>query len=78
MFLQQYIEALKSVYEKPMLKVQTQRTTSHEKTSTSSLKPAYLCLQCPHIYSEETRDEHAEEKGHAFCMRIWSKVLDTS
>jgi len=32
-----------------------------------SLSPTYLCLQCPSVYTEDARDAHFEDKGHAFC-----------
>jgi ubiquitin carboxyl-terminal hydrolase 22/27/51 len=33
-----------------------------------SLRPVYLCLQCPAVMTEEVRDGHFVNKGHAFCM----------
>lgn len=31
-----------------------------------SLRPLYLCLQCPVISTEAERDQHVEAKSHCF------------
>ena len=32
-----------------------------------SLRPTYLCLQCPTIMTEEGQDDHFAVKHHVFC-----------
>lgn len=34
----------------------------------TTLRPTYMCMQCPIITNEQSKDKHFETKGHAFSM----------
>jgi len=38
-----------------------------------TLKPTYLCLQCPSVATAEQRDRH--DKGHRLCKRDFIVIL---
>lgn len=47
---------------------QTCKTSKNpDSRSVPSLKPLFLCLQCPSVHRPEDRDKHYELKRHSFC-----------
>ncbi|OCK84919.1 ubiquitin carboxyl-terminal hydrolase-like protein 22 [Lepidopterella palustris CBS 459.81] len=64
-----YTQLLHTIHEKPSIIVQTHRSTVNgDGRSVVSLRPLYLCLQCPNVMTEEIRDRHFDAKGHAFSV----------
>jgi ubiquitin carboxyl-terminal hydrolase 22/27/51 len=61
-----YRGILQKIYEEPSVIAQTysKRTDGQPVVS---LRPLYLCLQCPNIMTEADRDEHIDSKRHIFC-----------
>lgn len=64
--LQHYRAILQNIHEKPSIIAQTYNATADSKPIVS-LKPLFLCLQCPNIMTEADRDLHFETKSHCFC-----------
>ena len=64
--LQYYRLILQKIYEEPSIIAQTYRNST-DGQSVVSLRPLYLCLQCPNIMTEADRDEHIDTKRHIFC-----------
>ena len=59
-----YRHILQTIYEKPSVIAQTYKGTDGQPVV--SLRPLYLCLQCPNIMTEADRDEHIDSKRHVF------------
>ena len=64
--LQHYRAILQNIHEKPSIIAQTYNATTDAK-NVVSLRPLFLCLQCPSIMTEVDRDLHFETKSHCFC-----------
>ena len=64
--LQHYRAILQNIHEKPSIIAQTYNATTDAK-NVVSLRPLFLCLQCPSIMTEVDRDSHFETKSHCFC-----------
>ncbi|KAI8939638.1 hypothetical protein NX059_003396 [Plenodomus lindquistii] len=65
--LQQYRAILRNIHEKPSIIAQT-HNSSNDARPVVSLRPLYLCLQCPSIMTEADRDSHFETKSHCFSV----------
>ena len=63
---QYYRAILQNIYEKPSVIAQTYKNAS-DSQPVVSLRPLYLCLQCPNIMTDIDRDEHIDSKRHVFC-----------
>lgn len=63
--LQHYRLILQLVHDKPSIIAQTYVDSNSQPVV--SLRPLYLCLQCPNIMTEEQRDQHFDTKSHCFC-----------
>lgn len=61
-----YRAILQNIHEKPSVIAQTYKN-SPDGRPVVSLRPLYLCLQCPSIMTEADRDEHIDSKRHCFC-----------
>jgi ubiquitin carboxyl-terminal hydrolase 22/27/51 len=57
---------LQCIHEKASVIAQTSKNADGQ--AVVSLRPLYLCLQCPNIMTEADRNEHIESKRHVFCM----------
>jgi ubiquitin carboxyl-terminal hydrolase 22/27/51 len=64
--LQHYRMILQNIHEKPSIIAQTYNAST-DGQHVVSLRPLYLCLQCPNIMTEADRDLHFETKSHCFC-----------
>jgi ubiquitin carboxyl-terminal hydrolase 22/27/51 len=64
--LQHYRAILQNIHEKPSIIAQTYNTAT-DGQNVVSLRPLYLCLQCPNIMTEADRDYHFDTKSHCFC-----------
>jgi len=64
--LQQYRAILRSIHEKPSIIAQT-HSSANDAHHVVSLRPLFLCLQCPNIMTAADRDAHFETKSHCFC-----------
>ena len=64
--LHNYRAILQNIHEKPSIIAQTYNATL-EAQNVVSLRPLFLCLQCPSIMTEADRDQHFETKSHCFC-----------
>ena len=64
--LQHYRAILQNIHEKPSIIAQTYNAPA-EARNVVSLRPLFLCLQCPSIMTEADRDLHFETKSHCFC-----------
>jgi ubiquitin carboxyl-terminal hydrolase 22/27/51 len=64
--LQHYRAILSNIHEKPSVIAQTYNKTE-DGGNVVSLRPLFLCLQCPNIMTETDRDLHFETKSHCFC-----------
>lgn len=64
--LQYYRLILQKIYEEPSVIAQTYKNNA-DSQSVVSLRPLYLCLQCPNVMTEADRDEHIDSKRHIFC-----------
>lgn len=64
--LQHYRAILQNIHEKPSIIAQTHNTAT-DGQNVVSLRPLYLCLQCPNIMTEADRDHHFDTKSHCFC-----------
>ena len=62
---QYYRLILQDIHEKPSVIAQTYWNADGRPVV--SLRPLYLCLQCPNIMTEADRDQHIEAKLHCFC-----------
>jgi len=62
--LHNYKGILQNIHEKPSIIAQTYKQDGRPVVS---LRPLYLCLQCPSIMTEADRDQHVDSKGHCFC-----------
>lgn len=62
-----YDEALRSIEQPYTVLAQTHKPLNADGRPIVSIRPTYLCLQCPRIFTPEVRDKHFEEKGHSFC-----------
>lgn len=63
-----YRAILQMVHEKPSVIAQTYKSmNAPDGRSVVSIRPLYLCLQCPNIMTEVDRDEHIDSKRHCFC-----------
>lgn len=63
-----YRQILQDIHEKPSIIAQTHKSLSAgDGRSLVSLRPLYLCLQCPSIMTEADRDGHIQSKSHCFC-----------
>ncbi|KAI4664850.1 uncharacterized protein J4E79_003148 [Alternaria viburni] len=65
--LQHYRAILQNIHEKPSIIAQTY-TAPADARNVVSLRPLYLCLQCPSIMTEVDRDLHFETKSHCFSV----------
>lgn len=63
--LQHYHRILQNIHEKPSIIAQTYKSDGRPVVS---LRPLYLCLQCPSIMTEADRDQHVETKLHCFSV----------
>jgi ubiquitin carboxyl-terminal hydrolase 22/27/51 len=63
--LASYQAILRNVHEKPSIIAQTYNSVSDGRPIVS-LRPLYLCIQCPSIMTETDRDEHLDTKAHCF------------
>jgi hypothetical protein len=64
-FEQYYIRALHTIRNENPIVPQSLR---NGKTLSPSLRPTWLCMQCPFIFSEDARQAHWESpKQHSFC-----------
>jgi ubiquitin carboxyl-terminal hydrolase 22/27/51 len=64
-FEQYYIRALHTIRNENPIVPQSLR---NGKTLSPSLRPTWLCMQCPFIFSEDARQAHwASPKQHSFC-----------
>jgi hypothetical protein len=63
--LASYQAILRNVHEKPSVIAQTYNSVSDGRPVVS-LRPLYLCIQCPSIMTETDRDEHLDTKAHCF------------
>jgi ubiquitin carboxyl-terminal hydrolase 22/27/51 len=68
--LQHYRAILSNIHEKPSIIAQTYNKTDDTGATMPlvSLRPLFLCLQCPSIMTEEDRDLHFETKSHCFSV----------
>jgi ubiquitin carboxyl-terminal hydrolase 22/27/51 len=64
--LHNYRAILQDIHEKPSIIAQTYKNPPDGRPVVS-LRPLYLCLQCPSIMTEGDRDEHIDVKRHIFC-----------
>jgi ubiquitin carboxyl-terminal hydrolase 22/27/51 len=64
--LQHYRSILQLIHDKPSIIAQTYVNGNGQPVV--SLRPLYLCLQCPNIMTDEQRDQHFDTKNHCFCM----------
>jgi ubiquitin carboxyl-terminal hydrolase 22/27/51 len=64
--LQHYRAILQNIHEKPSIIAQTYNAPADAR-NVVSLRPLFLCLQCPSIMTEVDRDLHFETKSHCFC-----------
>jgi len=63
-----YRAILQNIHEKPSIIAQTYKSSAAgDGRSVVSLRPLYLCLQCPTIMTEADREAHIESKLHCFC-----------
>ncbi|KAH8727111.1 ubiquitin carboxyl-terminal hydrolase-like protein 22 [Phaeosphaeriaceae sp. PMI808] len=62
-----YQAILRNIHEKPSVIAQTY-ICSTENQPVVSLRPLYLCLQCPSVMTETDRDQHFETKSHCFSV----------
>lgn len=69
--LSQYRAILRNIHEKPSIIAQTYNSASDAR-HVVSLRPLFLCLQCPSIMTEADRDSHFETKSHCFCTFGWT------
>jgi ubiquitin carboxyl-terminal hydrolase 22/27/51 len=69
-----YREILRNIHEKPSIIAQTYKSST-DSSPVVSLRPLFLCLQCPNIMTETDRDQHFETKSHCFCR--WNNVVCT-
>ncbi|KAF1956523.1 ubiquitin carboxyl-terminal hydrolase 2 [Byssothecium circinans] len=61
-----YSKILQVIHEKPSVIAQTYK--SADGRPVVSLRPLYLCLQCPNIMTEADRNEHIDSKRHVFAV----------
>ncbi|KAG9202132.1 hypothetical protein G6514_004566 [Epicoccum nigrum] len=64
--LQHYRSILQLIHDKPSVIAQTYVDSNNEPVV--SLRPLYLCLQCPNIMTHEQRDQHFDTKSHCFSV----------
>ncbi|CAO2656075.1 Nn.00g048780.m01.CDS01 [Neocucurbitaria sp. VM-36] len=68
--LQHYRLILQNIHEKPSIIAQTyNELAANDGQHVVSLRPLFLCLQCPSIMTERDRDLHFETKSHCFCKK---------
>lgn len=73
--LQHYRLILQNIHEKPSIIAQTYN--EQDGRHVVSLRPLFLCLQCPSIMTEADRDLHFETKNHCFCeCRLGADVAE--
>jgi ubiquitin carboxyl-terminal hydrolase 22/27/51 len=66
--LKNYRTILQKIYEEPSVITQTHKASAAgDSRAIVSLRPLFLCLQCPIISTEAERNQHIEAKGHVFC-----------
>jgi ubiquitin carboxyl-terminal hydrolase 22/27/51 len=64
-----YRAILSNIHEKPSIIAQTYtKTEDTGVVNIVSLRPLFLCLQCPNIMTETDRDLHFETKSHCFSV----------
>ncbi|KAH6637444.1 ubiquitin carboxyl-terminal hydrolase-like protein 22 [Boeremia exigua] len=61
-----YRSILQLIHEKPSVIAQTY--VDSDSQPVVSLRPLYLCLQCPNIMTDEQRDQHFDTKSHCFSV----------
>ncbi|ORY09783.1 ubiquitin carboxyl-terminal hydrolase 2 [Clohesyomyces aquaticus] len=68
--LHNYKAILQDIHEKPSVIAQTYKSppAAGDGRPVVSLRPLYLCLQCPSVLPEAERDQHAEAKLHCFSV----------
>ncbi|KAJ4365559.1 hypothetical protein N0V83_008179 [Neocucurbitaria cava] len=67
--LQHYRLILQNIHEKPSIIAQTYNDlVANDGKHIVSLRPLFLCLQCPSIMTEPDRDLHFETKSHCFSV----------
>ena len=65
-FEQYYVRALQTIRTENPIVPQSVR---NGKTISPSLRPTWLCMQCPFIFSDDARQAHwASPKQHSFCQ----------
>ncbi|KAF2623363.1 ubiquitin carboxyl-terminal hydrolase-like protein 22 [Macroventuria anomochaeta] len=64
--LQHYRSILQLIHDKPSIIAQTFVESNGQPVV--SLRPLYLCLQCPNIMTDEQRDQHFDTKSHCFSV----------
>jgi ubiquitin carboxyl-terminal hydrolase 22/27/51 len=79
--LANYQAILRKIHEEPSVIAQTYKS-SIDGEPVVSLRPLFLCLQCPNIMPETDREEHMDQKGHCFCgygpQILWERCADIS
>jgi ubiquitin carboxyl-terminal hydrolase 22/27/51 len=79
--LANYQAILRKIHEEPSVIAQTYKS-SIDGEPVVSLRPLFLCLQCPNIMPETDREEHMDQKGHCFCgfgpQILWKRCADIS
>lgn len=63
--IQHYKMLLRVIFDKTPVIPQT--TKSIDKRPVTTLKPNFLCLQCPTTCTAQDRHRHGELKAHMFC-----------
>jgi hypothetical protein len=64
-----YRAILSNIHEKPSIIAQMyNKTEDTGVVNMVSLRPLFLCLQCPNIMTEGDRDLHFETKSHCFSV----------
>jgi len=66
--IQHYKMLLRVIFDKTPVIPQT--TKSIDKRPVTTLKPNFLCLQCPTTCTAQDRHRHGELKAHMFCKKV--------
>ncbi|KAF2738299.1 ubiquitin carboxyl-terminal hydrolase-like protein 22 [Polyplosphaeria fusca] len=67
--LHSYRLILQNIHDKPSIIAQTYKpSAAGDSRPVVSLRPLYLCLQCPTVMSDSDRDQHMEAKQHCFSI----------
>ncbi|KAF2664911.1 cysteine proteinase [Microthyrium microscopicum] len=65
---ERYEEIIQVIRDKHPIVLQTCLNTKN--VAITVLRPTFLCVQCPFIYSEEARKSHLDVKKHSFCCKV--------